>query len=33
MKTKQIKLIGTAIFGLFVIGLTAPAVFAKITAT
>jgi uncharacterized protein (DUF58 family) len=33
MNTKQIKLIGTAIFGLFLIGLTAPAVFAKITAT
>jgi hypothetical protein len=33
MNTKQIKLIGTAILGLFVIGLTAPAVFAKITAT
>ena len=33
MKTKQIKLIGAAILGLFVSGLTAPAVYARITAT
>ena len=33
MKTKRIKLMAAAVLGLFMIGLTAPEVIAKITAT